>query len=63
MSCNEQSALDEGAITKTSESQKHMWSTLLKLNVVPKVCIFWWRVLRGILPVESILKDRHIFPR
>jgi ribonuclease HI len=62
MSRNEQSALDEGAITETSESQKQMWNTLWKLNVVPKVRVFWWRVLRGILPVESILKHRHITP-
>nr|XP_051230109.1 uncharacterized protein LOC127348034 [Lolium perenne] len=31
-----------------------------KLNVVPIVRVFWWRVLRGIFPVESILKHRHI---
>jgi hypothetical protein len=28
--------------------------------VLPKVRVFWWRVLRGILPVESTLRHRHI---
>ena len=28
--------------------------------MLPKVRVFWWRVLRGILPVESALKHRHI---
>jgi hypothetical protein len=29
---------------------------------MPKVRVFWWRVLRGILPVESTLLHRHIVP-
>ena len=28
--------------------------------MLPKVCVFWWRVLRGILPVEGTLHYRHI---
>jgi ribonuclease HI len=57
---NEQLALDEGTITESSASEKQMWSTLWKLNVMPKVRVSWWRVLRGILPVETVLKHRHI---
>jgi hypothetical protein len=57
---NEQLALDEGTITETSATEKQMWTTLWKLNVMPKVRVFWWRVLRGILPVKTILKHRHI---
>jgi hypothetical protein len=59
MSCSELAALDGGAISETSESKKHMWP-LWKLIFMPKVRVFWWRVLRDILRVESILKHRHI---
>jgi hypothetical protein len=60
MTRNEQLALEEGTITETSVAEQRMWKSLWKLNVVPKVRVFWWRVLRGILPVESVLKHRHI---
>jgi hypothetical protein len=60
MSRNEYLALDEGTVTETSTTEKQMWSALWKLDVMPKVRVFWWRVLRGILPVESTLKHRHI---
>jgi hypothetical protein len=57
---NEQRALDEGTITETSITDQHMWKSLWKIPVMPKVRVFWWRVLRGILPVQSILRYRHI---
>ena len=57
---NEHSALGEGTVTESSENQKQCWSRLWKLKVVPKVRVFWWRVLQKILPVESTLKHRHI---
>jgi hypothetical protein len=60
MKRNEHRTLAEGTSTETSISEKQMWSTLWKLQVVPKVRVFWWRVLRGILPVESTLQYRHI---
>ena len=37
-----------------------MWTSLWKLKVQPKVRVFFWRVLRGILPDETTLKTRHI---
>ena len=58
----ERSTRDEGAVTGTSTTEEQMWKTLWKLNVMPKVRIFWWRVLRGILPDEATLKHRHIKP-
>jgi hypothetical protein len=57
---NELLSLDEGMITETSTSEKQLWTVLWKLNVMPKVRDYWWRVLRGILPVEATLKHRHI---
>jgi hypothetical protein len=62
MTRNELSTLAEGTVTETSSTEKQMWNRLWKLNVVPKVRVFWWRVLRGILPVEGALHHRHIAP-
>jgi ribonuclease HI len=56
----ERLALEEGAATESSTTEKDMWNALWKLKVVPKVRVFWWRVLRGILPNECTLKRRHI---
>jgi hypothetical protein len=56
----ERAALDEGTVTRTSENEQQMWTSLWKLKVVPKVRVFWWRVLRGILPDECTLKCRHV---
>ncbi|KAE8800506.1 Alanyl-tRNA synthetase [Hordeum vulgare] len=53
-------ALEEGTVTETSSSEQQMWARLWKLKVLLKGRVFWWRVLRGILPVESVLKHRHI---
>lgn len=60
MTRNEQLALEEGTITESSENNKQVWTRLWKLKVLPKVRVFWWRVLRGILPVEMTLQHRHI---
>jgi hypothetical protein len=60
MNQKERSARDEGTVTETSTTEQQMWTTLWKLKVVPKVRVFWWRVLRGILPDEATLKRRHI---
>jgi hypothetical protein len=57
---NEHVALAEGTATGTSDSDTQLWSRLWKLKVVPKVRVFWWRVIRGILPVERTLQHRHI---
>ncbi|KAE8767807.1 Alanyl-tRNA synthetase [Hordeum vulgare] len=53
-------AREEGKVTTTPLSEQQMWARLWKLKVLPKVRVFWWRVLRGILPLESVLKHRHI---
>ena len=53
---------EEGTATRTSLTEEEMWNSLWKLIVVLKVRVFWWRVLRGILPDEATLKIRHIKP-
>lgn len=60
MTRNEHLALEEGATTETSENNKQLWNRLWKLKVIPKVRVFWGRVLRGILLVEATLISRHI---
>ena len=56
MTQNERLAREEGTATGTSGNDQQLWKALWKLNVIPKVRVFWWRVLRGILPDESTLK-------
>lgn len=57
---SEHTALEEGMMTKTSAKEKQLWTHLWKLKVVPKVHVFWWRVLRGILQVQGILKTHTL---
>ena len=53
-------ALEEGTGTGASTDNTELWRALWKLNVIPKVRVFYWRVLRGIIPVKCTLKHRHI---
>ena len=57
---NELGSREEGATTETSSANKQLWTALWRLRVVPKVRVFWWRVLRGILPDSTTLRYRHI---
>ena len=38
----ERVALEEGEATGTSEYDTQLWKSLWKLNVIPKVRVFWW---------------------
>ena len=38
------------------------WGKVWKLDVPPKVKVFWWRVLHEFLPTKSVLNQRHIEP-
>ncbi|KAE8778325.1 Alanyl-tRNA synthetase [Hordeum vulgare] len=60
MTHKEQLTQVEGQVSDASVAQTHLWKLLWALKVVPKVRVFWWRVLRGILLDESTLKYRHI---
>jgi ribonuclease HI len=53
-------ALEEGTVMGTSTAEENTWKSLWKLRVLPKIRVFWWRVLRGILPDSVTLKRRHI---
>ena len=60
MTRSERLALKEGTVLSTSNTDGRMWKRLWKLNVLPKVRVFWWRVVRQILPDECTLRCRHI---
>ncbi|CAD6237159.1 unnamed protein product [Miscanthus lutarioriparius] len=51
----EQAAGETGA----SRECQH-WQTVWKLDVPPKVRVFWWRVLHNSLPSKFELKRRHV---
>jgi hypothetical protein len=36
------------------------WKRLWRLDVLPRVRVFWWRVLKGILPDYATLTRRHV---
>lgn len=55
---NERPALNEGKVTGSSVDQQQIWKAIWKLSVVPKVEVFWWRVIRGIIPDEHTLKHK-----
>jgi hypothetical protein len=39
---------------------KTCWKKLWKISVPPKVCLFWWRVIKKFIPARQILKQRHM---
>jgi hypothetical protein len=45
-----------------STSANDTWSLIWKLDVPPKVKIFWWRVVREFLPAKQVLHRRHVEP-
>jgi hypothetical protein len=46
--------------SSSSQGQGDLWKRLWSLKVVPKVRVFWWRVMRGIVPDFSTLTRRHV---
>jgi hypothetical protein len=45
--------------TMASEDSQS-WRALWKVNIPPKVRVFWWRGLHNSLPSKSELKRRHV---
>ena len=52
-------AMDARGETMASGDER-AWSAVWKLNVPPKVHVFWWRVLHNSLPSKAELKRRHV---
>lgn len=58
---NEQMAEAMASTGETRASgDDRAWSLVWKLDVPPKVCVFWWRVLHNSLPSKAELKRQHI---
>jgi hypothetical protein len=45
-----------------STSGDNSWKRIWKLQVPPKVKVFWWRVLHEFIPTKDVLNRRHIEP-
>lgn len=45
-----------------SSSSDDVWKKTWKLDVLPKIQVFWWRVLHGFLPIRLVLFRRHVEP-
>jgi len=45
-----------------STSEDGHWKKVWKLDVPPKVGVFWWRVLNEFLPMKQELHRRHVEP-
>ena len=56
----EEEVLRHDVVPSSSGNDSELWKRLWKLPVVPNVRVFWWRVLRGILPCYGTLSQRHI---
>jgi ribonuclease HI len=36
------------------------WKALWKMNVPPKIKVFWWRVIKNYMPCKDVLHGRHM---
>jgi ribonuclease HI len=52
--------LQGGGATTSAVGDESKWKKLWKLDVQPRVRVFWWRVLKGILPDYATLARRHV---
>ncbi|XVE53745.1 hypothetical protein DITRI_Ditri03aG0027400 [Diplodiscus trichospermus] len=46
--------------TITAENNSTIWSYIWSAAASPKIRVFWWRIVRGIIPVFSILQHRGL---
>lgn len=51
-------ATGEARASREDRARSVVW----KMNVPPKIRVFWWRVLHNFLPSKLELKRRHIAP-
>ena len=49
-----------GGVGHSNMQNDDKWKRLWKLNVLPRVQVFWWWVLKGILPDYATLTRRHV---
>lgn len=46
----------------TEMCRVHRWRLIWKLEVPPKVKVFWWRVMHDFLPAKQVVHRRHLEP-
>ena len=49
-----------GSNEQAPSEQSNVWRALWRVNVPPKIRVFWWRVIHNSLPSKSEMKRRHI---
>ncbi|KAF8653152.1 hypothetical protein HU200_062598 [Digitaria exilis] len=47
-------------VNRPGQSNDDSWKRIWKLDVPPKVRVFWWRVIHEFLPAKHVLHKRHI---
>ena len=47
-------------MASSSDGDEKTWRSLCNLRVMPKIRVFWWRVVKNLLPCASELQRRHI---
>ncbi|XP_044342365.1 uncharacterized protein [Triticum aestivum] len=50
----------QGVAQSSTIEENKLWKKLWNLSIPPKVKTFWWRVIKGFMPVKAISKKRHI---
>ncbi|XVF80575.1 hypothetical protein PTKIN_Ptkin15bG0084800 [Pterospermum kingtungense] len=53
----------ENEVVADRSSRHTLWFYIWSTSVLPKVKVFWWRLVRGIIPVTDQLRVRGIFYR
>jgi hypothetical protein len=53
----EEERVSNEEVPTSSQNDSETWKRLWKLPVVPKVRVFWWRVLRGIYQIMGLFHD------
>lgn len=56
----DQTAKARATTNEQSDSGSGCWGAVWKLNVPPKIRVFWWRVLHNSLPSKHELHRRHV---
>lgn len=52
----------DDVVPAASVSENSVWRKIWKLKVLPKIRVFWWRVVHEFLPTRQILHRKHVEP-
>lgn len=57
---SKQSQMELVRENSVNSSEGRWWKALWKLDIPPKIRIFWWRILNNFLPSKAELTRRHV---